>query len=148
MRQRVSITADVIAACHLPQWLFAIQSSTLCRFRWSNRLRHYPLLYQNIQDQLPEQDDEEDSAEGGDEGFYLDPQGSEINVVEYEQDYDRGTCEEELGDHERHSSLVLQRQQDRHFYACQAGNPLQDRRDWPEADTLLRGTYYNPVLSG
>ena len=36
----------------------------------------------------------------------------------------------------------LQRLQDRHFYTCQAGNPLQDRRDWLWADTLLRGPYH------
>jgi hypothetical protein len=40
-------------------------------------------------------------------------------------------------------SLGLQRLKDRHFYTCQAGNPLQDRRDWLGADTLLRGIYYN-----
>ncbi len=64
------------------------------------------LLYQNIKDELPEQDESENSTEGRYEGFYLNTQGAEIDFVEYEQDDDCGACENELGDHERPGTMA------------------------------------------
>lgn len=51
---------------------------------------------QKIEEELPE----EDGVEDGEEGFYEDAQGAEIEVVEVEEDGDPGAGEEKLGDHE------------------------------------------------
>ena len=64
------------------------------------------LLHQNTQNHLPEQDDDEYSAGGGNEGFNLDAQGAEIDIMEHEQDHDRGACKYKLRYHEGPGALA------------------------------------------